>query len=155
MAAYLGGVGGAAPLSGEDAESTSRSPNGGDGTPFREVVELLNPQIGRELPRRESERPRRSLPQRELPDDRPRTTGLDPECNWCAKADLLNNVLRNKRTMVLKPGQGFVLHGVVAELHWNADGLSTCSRANNNTVRLGNGDDDQCSMSLPVTTYSY
>src|SRR4026207_1740434 len=66
--------------------------------------------------------------------------GFDPECNWCAQADLLNNALRNSRTVFLKPGQGFVLHGVIAELHWNADGISSCDRAKNNNPRLGNGD---------------
>ena len=79
--------------------------------------------------------------------------GYSSTCKWCAQADLVGIALNNSRTITLNPGQGIVLSGVVAELQ-----LGACSRSSDDNIQLGRdagGDDDQCSMVVPVKSFTY
>jgi len=63
---------------------------------------------------------------------------------------LFNVPLGTSTSLTLLPGQGFSVHGAVAELD-----VTACATVVLNEPRLGSGDDDQCSMSVPVTTFTY
>jgi hypothetical protein len=63
--------------------------------------------------------------------------------------------LGTSTSLTLLPGEGFSVHGAVAELAFATDDSDRCTRVVANAPLLGNGDDDQCSMAVPVTTFTY
>ena len=85
--------------------------------------------------------------------------GLFSGCNYCEQADLFNIPLENHRTMILRPGEGFVLNGVVAEVKLNGEVDSPyCLRAKRNELNLGggaDGDANECALSVPITAFRY
>jgi hypothetical protein len=81
--------------------------------------------------------------------------GYFADCNWCAQPNLFNEPLNNKVSFILRPGEGFAVHGDVAELNLVGVGTPACTRVKNNEPRLSGPDVDKCSMSVPFTTFSY